>query len=155
MSFKHNPEFTMLEWYEAYGDYEVGMQRVERVIAAAGAAAGSEIDLTPPWPRIPLREAIHEHAGIDPMADRDRDRLVAFMRAARDRHDRATKPGRDAVDHLLSHFVEPAIERPTFLVDYPVELSPLAKRSPADPRRRRAVRGVLRRAWRSRTATPS
>ena len=132
MSFKHNPEFTMLEWYEAYGDYEVGMQRVERVIAAAGAAAGSEIDLTPPWPRIPLRDAIHEHAGIDPMADRDRDRLVAHMRAA-EIDTTADETWADAVDHLLSHFVEPAIERPTFLIDYPVELSPLAKRSPADP----------------------
>ena len=132
VSFKHNPEFTMLEWYEAYGDYEVGMKRVERVIAAAGAAAGSEIDLTPPWPRVPLREAIHEYAGIDPMADRDRDRLVAHLRAA-DIDTTADETWADAVDHLLSHFVEPAIERPTFLVDYPVELSPLAKRTPGDP----------------------
>ena len=132
VSFKHNPEFTMLEWYEAYGDYEVGMERVERVIAAAGAAAGSEIDLTPPWPRVSLREAIHEQAGIDPMADRDRDRLVAHLRAA-DIDTTADETWADAVDHLLSHFVEPAIERPTFLVDYPVELSPLAKRLPGDP----------------------
>ena len=95
-------------------------------------AAGSEIDLTPPWPRIPLREAIHERAGIDPMADRDRDRLVAFMRE-RDIDTSGDATWAQAVDHLLSHFVEPAIERPTFLVDYPVELSPFAKASPIDP----------------------
>jgi lysyl-tRNA synthetase, class II len=131
-SFKHNPEFSMLEWYEAYADFEGGMERTERVVAAAGAAAGAAVDLTPPWPRVPLREAILERAGIDPMADRDRDRLVAFMRE----HDLDTSGDStwaQAVDHLLSHFVEPAIERPTFLVDYPVELSPFAKRSPTDP----------------------
>ena len=129
VSFKRNPEFTMLEWYEAYADYEGGMQRTERVVAAAGAAAGAPIDLTPPWPRVPLRDAIAEATGIDPMADRDRDRLVAFMRG----HDVDTSGDTtwaQAVDHLLSHFVEPNLERPTFLVDYPVELSPFAKRSP-------------------------
>jgi lysyl-tRNA synthetase, class II len=131
VSFKHNPEFTMLEWYEAYGDYEDGMRRVESVVAAAGQAAGSEIDLTPPWPRRTLREAIQEHAGIDPMADRDRSRLVAFL-DAQGVDTSADRTWADAVDHLLSHFVEPALDRPTFLVDYPVELSPLAKRSPAD-----------------------
>ncbi len=132
VSFKRNPEFSMLEWYEAYADYEGGMQRTERVVAAAGAAAGTPVDLTPPWPRIPLRQAIHDATGIDPMADRDRDRLVAFMRT----HDLDTSGDTTwahAVDHLLSHFVEPAIERPTFLVEYPVELSPFAKRSPGQP----------------------
>src|SRR6185312_2245284 len=131
VSFKRNPEFTMLEWYEAYADYEVAMDRTERVVAAAGAAAGCEIDLTPPWPRIPLRDAIHEKAGIDPMADRDRGRLVDFMRE-RDIDTAGDVTWAHAVDHLLSHFVEPAIERPTFLVDYPVELSPFAKASPTE-----------------------
>jgi lysyl-tRNA synthetase class 2 len=131
VSFKHNPEFTMLEWYEAYGDYEDGMRRVETVVAAAGAAAGSAIDLTPPWRRRTLRQAIEEHAGIDPMADRDRDRLVGLL-DSQGVDTSADRTWADAVDHLLSHFVEPALEQPTFLLDYPVELSPLAKRSPAD-----------------------
>jgi lysyl-tRNA synthetase, class II len=132
VSFKRNPEFTMLEWYEAYADYEVAMERTERVVAGAGTAAGCAIDLTPPWPRITLRDAIHERAGIDPMADRDLGRLVAFMRE----HDMDTSGDvnwAQAVDHLLSHFVEPALEGPTFLVDYPVELSPFAKASPGSP----------------------
>jgi len=131
VSFKHNPEFTMLEWYEAYGDYEDGMRRVEAVVAAAGAAAGSAIALEPPWRRQTLREAIQERAGIDPMADRDRDRLVAFLQK-QGVDTSADVTWADAVDHLLSHFVEPAIEEPMFLTDYPVELSPLAKRSPDD-----------------------
>jgi lysyl-tRNA synthetase class 2 len=94
---------------------------------------GDEVlNLTPPWPRVPLRAAIAERAGIDPMADRDRDRLVAFMRE-RDLDTSGDATWAQAVDHLLSHFVEPALERPTFIVDYPIELSPFAKRSPADP----------------------
>jgi lysyl-tRNA synthetase class 2 len=121
----------MLEWYEAYGDYEDGMRRVEAVVAAAGAAAGSAIALEPPWRRQTLREAIQERAGIDPMADRDRDRLVAFL-DEKEIDTSADRTWADAVDHLLSHFVEPRIEQPTFLIDYPVELSPLAKRSPSD-----------------------
>ncbi|HEY2788783.1 MAG TPA: lysine--tRNA ligase [Gaiellales bacterium] len=132
VSFKRNPEFSMLEWYEAYADFEGGMQRTERVVAAAGAAAGAAIDLSPPWPRVPLRQAIHDATGIDPMADRDRDRLVAFMRE-REVDTAGDATWAQAVDHLLSHFVEPTLERPTFLVDYPVELSPFAKRSPGDP----------------------
>jgi lysyl-tRNA synthetase, class II len=131
VSFKHNPEFTMLEWYEAYADYRDGMARVEAVVAAAGAAAGSAVDLTPPWRRQTLREAIRERAGIDPMADRDRDRLVAHL-DEQGVDTAADETWADAVDHLLSHFVEPAIEEPTFLTGYPVELSPLAKRSPDD-----------------------
>jgi lysyl-tRNA synthetase, class II len=131
-SFKHSPEFTMLEWYEAYGDYRTGMALVEQLVCAAGAAAGSPIELTGPWPRRPLREAILEAAGIDPLADRDLERLREHMRA--DGVDTAADhTWAQAVDHLLSHYVEPHITTPTFLVDYPVELSPFAKRKPEDP----------------------
>jgi len=132
VSFKHNPEFTMLEWYQAYADYRDGMELTERVVAAAGDAAGTELDLTPPWPRIPLREAIIEHAGIDPMIDRDPERLKRFM-AERGVDHSADHTWAQAVDHVLSHFVEPRITSPAFLIDYPVELSPFAKRSPAHP----------------------
>jgi lysyl-tRNA synthetase class 2 len=132
VSFKHSPEFTMLEWYQAYADYRDGMALVERVVSRAGAAAGSEIDLAPPWPRRPLRQAIIEEAGIDPMADRDRDRLVDFMRDE-GLDTSADRTWANAVDHLLSHFVEARTTSPVFIVDYPVELSPFSKRSPADP----------------------
>ncbi|MDX6592207.1 MAG: lysyl-tRNA synthetase, class [Gaiellales bacterium] len=132
VSFKHNPEFTMLEWYEAYADYNDGMALVEQVVGAAAAAAGSDVDFAPPWRRLPLREAITEGAGIDPMADRDTDRLIRHMQE-RGVDTTADHTWAQAVDHLLSHFVEPNITAPTFLIDYPVELSPFAKRSPGDP----------------------
>ena len=132
VSFKNSPEFTMVEWYEAFGDYGSGMSITERVVAAAGAAAGSDLNLAPPWPRRTLREAITAEAGIDPMADRDLERLRAHMRA--DGVDTsADHTWAQAVDHLLSHYVEPRITDPVFLIDYPVELSPFAKRSPDDP----------------------
>jgi lysyl-tRNA synthetase, class II len=132
VSFKHSPEFTMLEWYQAYADYRDGMALVEKVVSQAGAAARSEVDLTPPWPRRTLRQAIIEEAGIDPMADRDRDRLVEFMRGAG--IDTASDhTWAQAVDHLLSHFVEARATAPVFIIDYPVELSPFSKRSPSDP----------------------
>ena len=132
VSFKHSPEFTMLEWYQAYADYRDGMALVERVVSRAGAAAGSEIDLAPPWPRRTLRQAIIEEAGIDPMADRDRDRLVAFMRD-QGIDTAADRTWANAVDHLLSHFVEARTTSPVFIIDYPVELSPFSKRNPSDP----------------------
>ena len=144
ISFKHSPEFTMLEWYQAYADYRDGMALVEKVVSRAGAAAGSEVDLAPPWPRRPLRQAIIEEAGVDPLADRDRDRLVRFMQ------EQGIDTGADhtwaqAVDHLLSHFVEARSTRPVFITDYPVELSPFSKRSAQDPSAGGAVRGVLQR----------
>jgi lysyl-tRNA synthetase, class II len=132
VSFKRSPEFTMVEWYEAYGDYQTAMVITERVTAAAAAAAGSAVDMTPPWSRRTLREAIIADAGIDPMADRDLGRLLEHMR--RDGLDvSADHTWAQAVDHLLSHYVEPRITSPVFLTDYPVELSPFAKRSPEHP----------------------
>jgi lysyl-tRNA synthetase class 2 len=132
VSYKRSPEFTMLEWYQAYADYRDGMSLLERVVARAGAAAGSELDLSPPWPRRPLRQAIIEEAGIDPMADRDRDRLVRFMQEHK-LDTGADHTWAQAVDHLLSHFVEARTTRPVFITDYPVELSTFAKRSAGDP----------------------
>src|SRR3954462_1247003 len=81
VSFKHNPEFTMLEWYEAYTDYTDQMRRVEEMVASVGRACGyaGEISLEPPWRRVTLRDAIHEATGIDILADRERDALAAAI----------------------------------------------------------------------------
>jgi lysyl-tRNA synthetase, class II len=125
----HNPEFTMLEWYEAYADYEDIASRCERLVAYAASEAGyhGEIDLTPPWRRERLVDAIRDRTGIDVMEHRERDQLAAAM-AARGLAVPAEKTWPQLVDELLSKHVEPTLSEPTFLMDYPVELSPFAKR---------------------------
>ena len=139
----HSPEFTMLEFYEAFADYTTMMDRVEALtIAAANAALGStkfvfqgnEIDLENPrpWPRITLREAILEWSGIDYVEYPDQESLQAAARAAGAHIETGTVWPR-IVDELLKQFVRPNLIQPVFLIDYPVELSPLAKRKPDDP----------------------
>ena len=130
----HNPEFTMLEWYEAYADYEDIASRCERLIAYVAADVGysGEIDLTPPWRRERLPAAILERTGIDILALDDRESLAAAMR------DRGLRVPEDdtwpqLVDELLSKHVEPTLIKPTFLLDYPVSLSPFAKRHRSVP----------------------
>ncbi len=130
ISHKHNPEFTMLEFYEAYADYLDIAARCEELVAYGAREIGyeGEIDFTPPWRRETLGEAIRERTGIDIYAQpRDRDALASAMR------DRGLEvPEADTwpqlVDELLSKHVEPTLQQPTFLLDYPVELSPFAKR---------------------------
>jgi lysyl-tRNA synthetase class 2 len=129
LSPKHNPEFTMIEWYEAYADYEDAMSRVEQVVAAAARAVDYDgvVSFDPPWPRIPLAQAILDETGVDVLAHREHFALAAAI--AEQGLDMATE-GRtwpQLVDDLLSRYVEPKLEQPTFLTDYPVELSPFAK----------------------------
>jgi lysyl-tRNA synthetase, class II len=129
LSPKHNPEFTMVEWYEAYADYEDAARRLEAVVGAAAAAvAEPAIDFRAPWRRVTLAEAILERTGIDVLAARDRDSLVAAIRAAGLEADVDRGSWAALVDDLLSAHVEPALIEPTFVFDYPVELSPFAKR---------------------------
>jgi len=141
VSFKHNPEFTQLEFYEAYADYHAVMRRTEEMIATVAQEVlgtqhiqwqGHEIDLTPPWQRIPLRQAILDATDIDYEQFPDSESLAQEMR----------RQGMDAnpdanwgklVDSLLSRFVEPHLIQPTFLIDYPRDVSPLAKGNPQDP----------------------
>lgn len=137
----HSPEFTMLEFYEAYADYHVMMAMVEQMVHAAGVSVhgssvftynGVDIDLTPPWPRKTLRQAILEGCGVDYVAHPDQAGLLAAARAAGgDVPDGTVWPR--IVDELLKQFVRPFLIQPMFLVDYPVELSPLAKRKADDP----------------------
>ena len=141
MDRNHQPEFTMLEWYEAYSDYEQVMSMAEELIRQVAVDVygeprftnnGVEIDLSAPFARVTLRNAIREATGIDYAAFPDQPALLAAARAA----------GADVasdtvwpriVDELLKQFVRPFLIQPTFLLDYPVELSPLAKRKPDDP----------------------
>jgi lysyl-tRNA synthetase, class II len=125
----HNPEFTMLEWYEAYADYLDIADRCEQLIAYVAQEIGysGEIDLTPPWRRETVAGAILDRTGIDILARHDRDALRAAMRErGLDAPSDDTWP--QLVDELLSKQVEPTLIEPTFLLDYPVEMSPFAKR---------------------------
>jgi lysyl-tRNA synthetase class 2 len=125
----HNPEFTVLEWYEAYADYTDVAERCERLVAAVAQAVGyeGELDFTPPWQRETLAGAILQRTGIDILREADRDALADAMRA------RGLRVPEDdtwpqLVDELVSKHVEPTLQQPTFLLDFPVSLSPLAKR---------------------------
>jgi len=134
LSPKHNPEFTMLEFYEAYADYLDMASRCERLVAYVAAEIGYQgpFDFSPPWRRETLAGAILDRTCIDILAARDRDALAALMRARE-----FAVPENDTwpqlVDELLSKHVEPTLIEPTFLLDYPVELSPLAKRHRSQP----------------------
>ena len=134
ISPKHNPEFTMLEWYEAYADYRDIAQELEELISfvAADVDYEGEIDFTTPWRRLTLRDAILEETGVDVLAVRERDALVADARERGIELDPAeTWP--QLVDDLLSKQVEPKLVQPTFVMDYPVELSPFAKHHRSEP----------------------
>ena len=134
LSPKHNPEFTMLEWYEAYVDYTHVATELEQLVAYVADAVGygGELDFAPPWRRVTLNEAIEAETGIDVLAHRDRDALVAAARTQGIALDPAqTWPL--LVDDLLSKHVEPKLVRPTFVLDYPVELSPFAKHHRSEP----------------------
>lgn len=141
ISFKHNPEFTQLEWYEAYTDYHGVMRRVEELLVAIAGELGRgmtitynghEIDLTPPWRRVTMREAIRQATGIDYAAYPTAAALAAAMRAAGLQPEQVTSRGK-LIDQLFSDHVEPTLIQPTFILDYPVEISPLAKKKADDP----------------------
>jgi len=140
-SRRHNPEFTMLELYQAYADYTDMMALCEELVEGAArelfgttviAVGDAEIDVKAPWPRVPLLDAIQEHSGIDVRAHPSQADL--YGAAARAGVELAIDtPRAKIVDELVDVFVAPRLVAPTHLVDFPVELSPLAKRKPGDP----------------------
>jgi lysyl-tRNA synthetase class 2 len=134
MSTKHQPEFTMLEWYEAYADYQDVAAELEQMVAAVAAEVGyaGDLKLDPPWRRVTLRDAIAEQTGLDVLELRDRDGLVAAAREKGIELDPDETWPR-LVDALLSKRVEPELRDPTFILDYPVELSPFAKAHRSEP----------------------
>jgi lysyl-tRNA synthetase, class II len=137
VSFKHNPEFTMLEWYEAYADYRDIMARIEELVervtreVTGGTRVtfrGHELDLAGPWQRVRFVEALERHE----LWTRDPDELRAWL-TERGVDTEADKDWAQLVDHAFSHFVEPDLIQPTIVHDYPVELSPFARPTDDDP----------------------
>jgi lysyl-tRNA synthetase, class II len=141
ISSKHNPEFTMVEWYEAYADYMDEATRTEELVRAVAGAVGyaGEIDFSSPWRRVGFVEAIARATGIDVMAHDGGATLArAITQSAmiadsgvRIETEGATWP--QLADDLLSKFVEPDLREPTFVVDYPIELSPFARAHRSKP----------------------
>jgi lysyl-tRNA synthetase class 2 len=134
----HNPEFTMMECYLAYGDYRDMMRLVEELcremcLAVNGSTTatyqGQTIDFGPEWRRVPMADAIAERTGIDITTVSAIGPLHEAIAAAGLRVERKSTWGKQ-VDELFSEFVQPLLVQPTFITDYPVELSPLAKRKP-------------------------
>ena len=137
ISYKHNPEFTMVEWYEAYADYRDTMARIEELVEAVAREVlgttrvmfrGHEVDLAAPWRRLKLLDALEERG----LWSRDEAELRRRL------DDRGLDTSQDGdwaqlVDHALSFFVEPELVEPTILHDYPVELSPFARATDDDP----------------------
>jgi lysyl-tRNA synthetase, class II len=141
ISFKHNPEFTQLEFYEAYTDYHGMMRRVEEMVAAVSQAVkgglnltyqGHDIDLTPPWRRITMRDAILEATGVDYALYDDAASLAAAIHA-RGLHCEPMASRGKLIDGLFGDYVEAKLIQPTFIIDYPLDISPLAKKKADDP----------------------
>ena len=137
----HNPEFTMMESYEAFADYTDVMRMVEEMVSGLASEVlgttaiefeGETIELAPPWPRLDLREEIMRRSGIDFLECPDIESLSAAMRSAGFDVGRQMSWG-GLLDKLVSDAVEPNLVQPSFLVDYPVEMSPLAKKKRGRP----------------------
>jgi lysyl-tRNA synthetase class 2 len=143
ISFKHYPEFTMLELYQAYADYADIMRLTEEMVASVAAAAvgkyrvpwdDAEIDFSPPWRRLGLREAIAEYSGVDYAEHEDLESLRSAAQRAGVKAEPSWNRGK-ILDELLTLHVEPRLVQPTFLVDYPTDFpgSTLAKAKPDNP----------------------
>jgi lysyl-tRNA synthetase class 2 len=142
MSWKHNPEFTMLETYEAYADYNDVAAMVEEMISSVAMdVLGSAtfafrehvIDLTPPWRRVTLHDALREYGDFD-LDEFPTEETLRKELEQRGLHVAPNAGYGKLVDEAMSYYVEPKLIQPTFLLDYPVELSPLAKRKPGSAR---------------------
>ena len=143
MSIKHNPEYTAIEMYQAYADFEDMMELTEQLISQVALKTlgtmkiqyqEKEIDLTPPWRRMTMEEAVKEYTGID-FSNINSDEEA--IKIAKEKHiENADKLNRGyVINALFEEFCEEKLDQPTFITHHPVEVSPLAKRDPEDPRR--------------------
>jgi lysyl-tRNA synthetase class 2 len=132
---KHNPEFTMVEWYEAYADYEDEARRLEELVSSAATAVGyaGEMDFASPWRRLSFHGAIAERTGIDLREHADAESLAAAIGERGLQVQTEGLTWSQLADDLLSKFVEPDLQQPTFVFDYPSEISPLAREHRSEP----------------------
>jgi lysyl-tRNA synthetase class 2 len=142
ISYKHHPEFTQIEFYWAYADYLQVMELTEKMVAYVAEQVlgtrtityqGHEIDLSPPWKRIELRRGIREATGIDIDEYPTAESLAARMKAEGFEFNTVSTRGK-LIDTLTGDFLEPNLIQPTFLFNYPRDISPLAKSMPDDSR---------------------
>ncbi len=143
ISTRHNPEFTMMECYWAYADYEDMMRLTENLVATVAQAVlgttkvifdGKEVDLTPPWRRLNLAEGIKQHTEID-IFETYGDVKALWAECQRLKLNVSPQPNwGKLVGELLGEYVEPTIVNPTFIHTFPLDISPLSKQNPDDPR---------------------
>lgn len=140
ISTRHNPEFTMLEFYMAYKDYTYLMSFTEEFFSYVALKAAGDlkipygdavIDLTPPWPRVPMLDALKQK-GVPEDVFTDAGKAREWARSQKLDVPGSASHGK-VLDEIFTEFVEPGLIQPTFITDYPVELSPLAKRKPSSP----------------------
>ena len=143
MDTKHNPEYTSIEWYMAYADFNDMRRMTEEMVSGAAKEIlgtyqvkwmGQEVDLTPPWRCITMADAVKEYLGVDFMAISDDAEAVAAAKAAGIDMDGVEATWGNALYECFDQKVEEQLIQPTFITMYPVDVSPLTKRSPADPR---------------------
>jgi len=151
VSFKHNPEFTQLEFYWAYADYEQVMELTENMVVYAADQVlgtriiqydGQEINLNPPWERIELRQGLIDATEIDIEEYPEAESLAAAMKAREIDFKPGTTRGQ-LIEALIGEFLEPNLIQPTFLYNYPRDISPLAKSIPGDPKTVERFEGFL------------
>jgi len=142
ISTKHNPEFTMMELYQAYGDLSDMMELAETLFSQVAQEVlgttkltyqGTEIDLTPPWPRLSMIDAIKKETGIDWIKEAVTDEAALAIAERLGISTKELKTKGQVLDEIFDAFVEPKLIQPTFIIDYPIEVSPLAKRKADRP----------------------
>lgn len=142
MDHKHNPEYTAIELYQAYVDYEEMMNITEQIVAYAAEKAlgttkinyqGKEIDLTPPWKRMSMIDAVKEYTGID-FNEIDTDEEAVKIAKSKGLEIASDMKRGNVISEMFEEFCEEHLVQPTFITHHPVEISPLAKRNPDDPR---------------------